>query len=758
MACGGVGHGVDGGDRMSSEVIYVVTDTLSADGWNLVLHEMTELKARGRSVLAFLLAERLHELSLPGFPLFEFAYGERENLVRRLRDERCPKIATDAKTAHLVAASGGGGLYLLTDLETRQVTSYRQARAVLSSYALDLRVITTSDCIREALLPVCPGGILLIDPGVDQVFRRPPEAMRTPAQVVYFNRGCSAEHEAAFCRAIQDVREAEPETTLAVVGERLRSSCGDVPRTFKDIATPDEFASTLQSAACFVCSFGHDMHGGGLLEAMACGCPVVATRTDVVPGFCIPGQNALVVPEGDSVALGDAVLKVLQDEDLAAHLAAEGEATAAGFDWSVHVDEVERVLRQVEAEHDTSGVLPDTAKAGRKSVSVVIPTKDAGPDFRYVLQKLKVAEAHHDIETVIVDSGSSDETVALARNFGATVIEIPPEEFSHGGTRNTGADAASGEYLVMLTQDAIPIGDDWLPGLMQPLLADPQVAASRGRDVPRSDADLFCGWMDWNHTGGLAFHADRTIDLGGSDIHAFRPSEKRSLAQLTDTCCCIRRDVFRRFRFAEVNFAEDLDLGIRLLEHGYKLAFLFSDGVVHSHNRNAFWILKRFYVDAKLIPRVLDFRPTAPPWTAGSAFSSARTLYHSVGRALGELDEAVPDVDVFEAFLALLTEGPEDDSRPNGDPGLGEFIAGLPSGGGSSNLFHRPYREIVGRFADYHRHVFAPPLGLEPDLASCFQKLCASVVGSQFGSMIASEDSSLLQEMQAVDRLLSAGV
>ncbi len=41
-----------------------------------------------------------------------------------------------------------------------------------------------------------------------------------------------------------------------------------------------------------------------------------------------------------------------------------------------------------------------------------------------------------EVELLICDSGSSDDTVALARRYGARVIEIPRESFSHGGTRN----------------------------------------------------------------------------------------------------------------------------------------------------------------------------------------------------------------------------------------------------------------------------------------------------------------------------------
>jgi len=67
----------------------------------------------------------------------------------------------------------------------------------------------------------------------------------------------------------------------------------------------------------------------------------------------------------------------------------------------------------------------------------------------------------------------------------------------------------------------------------------------------------------------------------------------------------VRRDVFQKYLFRK-DFAEDLDLGLRLLEGKYKLAFLYSEGVVHSHNRSSDYFLKRYYVDSKALRDLLE--------------------------------------------------------------------------------------------------------------------------------------------------------
>ncbi len=57
----------------------------------------------------------------------------------------------------------------------------------------------------------------------------------------------------------------------------------------------------------------------------------------------------------------------------------------------------------------------------------------------------------------MIDSGSPDGSVAIARAAGVDVLEIPPAEFGHGRTRNLGAERTRAGIVAFLTQDATPI-------------------------------------------------------------------------------------------------------------------------------------------------------------------------------------------------------------------------------------------------------------------------------------------------------------
>src|SRR5262245_26582284 len=111
-------------------------------------------------------------------------------------------------------------------------------------------------------------------------------------------------------------------------------------------------------------------------------------------------------------------------------------------------------------------------------VSIVMPTRNGAATLPSLLDSLARQQTNFPFETIAVDSSSSDNTVELLRDRVDQLIEIPHESFDHGLTRNLGIEHARGELIVLLVQDAEPVGDSWLSALIAPLLADPCVAGS----------------------------------------------------------------------------------------------------------------------------------------------------------------------------------------------------------------------------------------------------------------------------------------
>jgi glycosyltransferase involved in cell wall biosynthesis len=234
-----------------------------------------------------------------------------------------------------------------------------------------------------------------------------------------------------------------------------------------------------------------------------------------------------------------------------------------------------------------------------KAVSVIIPTKNTGTEFRHLLQRLRAQEGIGGCEVIVVDSGSTDDTVALARNEGAKVISIAPTEFTHASARNKGAEAASCDYVLFMVQDALPLGNLWLWEMLTSLQSN-DLAAVSCAEYPRSDSDLFYQFLIYRQYDACGQNHDRILRWDDSCSSYLG---LRSNAQLCDIAALVRRDLFAQYRFRTA-YAEDLDLGIRLIRDGYKLGFLNSTRVLHSHNRSAYYFLKRGYVDVRFLTDV----------------------------------------------------------------------------------------------------------------------------------------------------------
>jgi glycosyltransferase involved in cell wall biosynthesis len=244
------------------------------------------------------------------------------------------------------------------------------------------------------------------------------------------------------------------------------------------------------------------------------------------------------------------------------------------------------------------------------TVSAVIPVKNAGEDLRGLLAMLRQQEGPRSLEIVVVDSGSTDASVDLAREFGARTIEIAPEQFSHSYARNLGAEYATGDYLLFTVQDALPPSSSWLRQMFGPFQHRGVVAVSCG-EAPRPNCDLFYRAASWYHHKFLEIEtADRILSL---PRHKDQISLRKN-AQLTDTACLIRKDIFSKYQYRG-DYAEDLDLGLRLVRDGHRLALLGSTRIVHSHNRPAYYYLRRGYVDNLALLRILPDHgsPTISP-------------------------------------------------------------------------------------------------------------------------------------------------
>ena len=208
--------------------------------------------------------------------------------------------------------------------------------------------------------------------------------------------------------------------------------------------------------------------------------------------------------------------------------------------------------------------------------SVVILTKNAGPFLDLILTSISAQRVRFSPEILVIDSGSTDETRQRVRRHCARLLEIAPEEFNHGTTRNLAMELSSGEAVALLSQDALPADNCWLAGLLEPLIQDERIAGSFSKHVPRSNSSP------------LVKRQVLEFDLCGSDCPRINEWEREIPLQracfFANTSSCIRRSVWENFPFQQMDFAEDQDWSRRILQAGLATAYAPQSTVLHSHD------------------------------------------------------------------------------------------------------------------------------------------------------------------------------
>lgn len=218
--------------------------------------------------------------------------------------------------------------------------------------------------------------------------------------------------------------------------------------------------------------------------------------------------------------------------------------------------------------------------------SVVIPTQNGIATLPALLDRLWAQRVLGSIEIVGVDSGSTDGTIGLLSSRGAGVLRVSRDAFNHGGTRNLAIARARGEFIVLVVQDAVPVGDRWLETLARPLTLDSSLAGTFARQQPHPHASAIA--RHYLSQWAASSSVPRTTRLAGglAEFDGWTPQERLQRCAFDNVSACIRRSVWERYPFKATPIAEDLEWAKDVLLAGYGLAFVPEALVQHSHDRS----------------------------------------------------------------------------------------------------------------------------------------------------------------------------
>lgn len=191
-----------------------------------------------------------------------------------------------------------------------------------------------------------------------------------------------------------------------------------------------------------------------------------------------------------------------------------------------------------------------------------------------------------DHEVVIVDSGSTDQTLAIAESASVRVVHMRKDEFTFGRSLNLGCDAANGDILVFVSGHCIPASRTWLDELCKPLV-ESKVSYTYGRQLGR----------------------DTTKFSEKIHFEKFFPNYSKVPQQgffCNNANAALSREAFDLFRFNEgLTGLEDMYLAKLLLEAGHSIGYIASAPVFHIHDEDWRQVRIRYEREAYALQQIM---------------------------------------------------------------------------------------------------------------------------------------------------------
>jgi len=284
------------------------------------------------------------------------------------------------------------------------------------------------------------------------------------------------------------------------------------------------------------------------------------------------------------------------------------------------------------------------------TVTVALPVRDGAATLDGVLAAVRRQVVDDELELLVCDSGSGDGSQAIAHRHGARVLEIAPQRFAHGSTRNLLMEEARGERVALLTQDAEPSDEHWLAGLLGGFGLADDVALVFGPYRPRPGVDAQTARELQRWFASLAPDGRPRIDRLDTRERGLPARElfgRRTF--FTDANACLRRDVWRQVPFRDVAYAEDQALALDVMRAGYAKAFVPAAAVTHSHEYTTLQQFRRAFDEWRGLLEVYGWRESSDPR------AMARRLRGELGAQWRELTAAQVSPPQRAATLAAAT-------------------------------------------------------------------------------------------------------
>jgi glycosyltransferase involved in cell wall biosynthesis len=232
--------------------------------------------------------------------------------------------------------------------------------------------------------------------------------------------------------------------------------------------------------------------------------------------------------------------------------------------------------------------LTETQVAAPKTkVSIVFRALNEEKWFADALSAcMKQNAPNHEVEIILVDSGSTDRTIEIAESFGARVVHIKKSDFTFGRSLNYGCEAADGDYLIFISAHCIPASENWLANLVNPLeqgVCHYSYGRQIGHEVTQySERQIFAQYFpDYDKLPQEGFFANNANSA-------------------------ISKALWEQYKFdEEATGLEDMVLAKQLVRDGLSVGYVGSAPVIHIHEETLEQTQRRYYREALTLREIM---------------------------------------------------------------------------------------------------------------------------------------------------------
>ncbi len=266
----------------------------------------------------------------------------------------------------------------------------------------------------------------------------------------------------------------------------------------------------------------------------------------------------------------------------------------------------------------------------------------------------------------------------------------------------------------------------------------------------------------------LDLREDRIIST--KDFEGLDFSEKRRTSQIDDVCSCYKHEILSKYKFGDVPYAEDLDLGIKIVKDGYKIAQLYSTGVIHSHTRPASYYLRRGFVETKVFSSLFgnhffDFEKSGIN-NLKDIFNHILSLYKALNHTIDLLKQNKNN-DIPQAFDTIKEELPKfysSNSNPKSENHsltniFNEFSDGNKMVKNDSFLL-KDYLHSLNVIRTFLTKTYPNLSGIEEEFFETLYKRFGVIVGNHLGGFVLFAEQHKLKDtsLEKIEKIVDSGV